>query len=96
MKRSTIEIIVGVVVIVALVVGALAIGGDSDWGGADGGASDMIDATGYTPWFESGLWAPPSGEVESMLFALQAALGAGVACFVLGYWAGQSRREKKS
>ena len=32
---------------------------------------------GYKPWFEP-LWKPPSAEVETMLFALQAALGAGV------------------
>ena len=38
---------------------------------------------GYKPWFEP-LWKPPSDEVESMLFALQAALGAGVIGYVIG------------
>ena len=37
----------------------------------------------YKPWFEP-LWEPPSGEVASMLFALQAALGAGVIGYVIG------------
>jgi cobalt/nickel transport protein len=37
----------------------------------------------YKPWFEP-LWEPPSGEVASMLFALQAALGAGVLGYVIG------------
>ena len=30
----------------------------------------------YKPWFRS-IWQPPGGEIESLLFALQAALGAG-------------------
>jgi cobalt/nickel transport protein len=37
----------------------------------------------YTPWFEQ-IFAPPSAEVESGLFALQAALGAGVFGYALG------------
>lgn len=95
MKRSTIEIIVGILIILGLVVFALATGGDSEWGGADGGAEDMISETGYEPWFESPLWAPPSGEVESLLFAIQAAIGTGVACTIFGYWLGQSRSRKE-
>ncbi|MDN4517150.1 energy-coupling factor ABC transporter substrate-binding protein [Mycolicibacterium austroafricanum] len=37
----------------------------------------------YSPWFEQ-VFAPPSAEVESGLFALQAALGAGVFGYALG------------
>jgi cobalt/nickel transport protein len=37
----------------------------------------------YKPWFAP-LWKPPSDEVETMLFALQAALGAGVLGYVIG------------
>lgn len=37
----------------------------------------------YKPWFEP-LWKPPSDEVETMLFALQAALGAGILGYVIG------------
>ncbi len=37
----------------------------------------------YEPWFSS-LYEPASGEIESLLFAVQAALGAGVAGFILG------------
>lgn len=93
MKRSTIEVIVGFVIILGLIVYALASAGESEWGGADGGAADMIDESGYEPWFESPLWAPPSGEVESLLFAIQAAIGTGVACLIFGYWLGQSKRK---
>ena len=46
----------------------------------------MIDEAGYQPWFEP-LWTPPSKEIESLLFSLQAALGAGL----LGYYVGLRR-----
>lgn len=39
----------------------------------------------YKPWAKS-LMEPPSGEVESLLFSLQAALGMGF----LGYWYGSA------
>lgn len=55
-----------------------------DFGGADGLAEPEIRAN--DPGFEPGaspLFEPP-GEVESGLFALQAALGAGVLGYVLG------------
>ncbi len=55
--------------------------------GADGKAEEMITqiAPDYEPWFEP--LFEPAGETESMLFALQAALGAGV----IGYWLGCAR-----
>ena len=37
----------------------------------------------FKPWFTP-VWAPPSNEMESMLFALQAAIGAGVLGYVIG------------
>ncbi|MBS1160638.1 MAG: cobalamin biosynthesis protein CbiN [Proteobacteria bacterium] len=57
------------------------------FGGADNKAQAAIGeiAPGYKPWF-SPLLEPASGEIASLLFALQAALGAGV----IGYWLGAS------
>jgi cobalt/nickel transport protein len=43
----------------------------------------------YQPWFNS-LLKPPSGEIESLLFALQAALGAAVIGYYAGYVRGKS------
>lgn len=65
--------------------------------GADGQAKDLVGKIdpSYQPWVSS-LVAPPSGEIESLLFALQAALGAGF----IGYWLGtavtrdKQRRER--
>ncbi|ABN07253.1 Cobalt transport protein CbiN [Methanocorpusculum labreanum Z] len=101
MKKSHLEILVGVLVIVLLVVATLAIvqsgtGDEEGWGGADSGAAEMIDATGYTPWFES-IWAPPSGEIESLFFCIQTAIGAIIIGYFFGYWnaSAKARRGKK-
>jgi len=37
-------------------------------------------------------WKPPSGEIESCLFALQAALGGICVGSVFGYWIGQKKK----
>jgi len=56
--------------------------------GADDKAKDLITTIvpDYKPWFKP-LMEPPSGEIGSLLFALQAALGAGF----IGYWYGSSK-----
>ncbi|MBU3177178.1 energy-coupling factor ABC transporter substrate-binding protein [Clostridium estertheticum] len=48
-----------------------------------------IDAN-YKPWFYS-IWTPPSAEIESLLFSLQAAIGSGVVCFFFGYAKGKAK-----
>lgn len=62
--------------------------------GSDDQAREAVAAIdpGYEPWF-SPLWEPPSGEVASLLFALQSALGAGAVCYALGYWRGRRKKE---
>lgn len=69
---------------------------DSDFGGADGQAEELITeiSPDYEPWAES-LIEPPGGETESLLFCLQAALGAGVLGFGFGYLAGRKRSDSK-
>ncbi|MFC7328433.1 energy-coupling factor ABC transporter substrate-binding protein [Marinactinospora rubrisoli] len=53
--------------------------------GADGQAEEAVGelAPHYEPWFAP-LYEAPSGEIESGLFALQAAIGAGVIGYCLG------------
>ena len=61
--------------------------------GADDKAKDLVGeiAPDYQPWFTP-LIEPASGEIASLLFALQAALGAGF----IGYYLGVSvTREKQ-
>ncbi|MDD3233147.1 MAG: cobalt transport protein CbiN [Candidatus Methanomethylophilus sp.] len=90
MKNRTIYVI-GFAVIALLVVGALAYGAanGSEFGGSDDAGGDIIaDENGgsYTPWTH-GIWGGyelPS-ETESFLFALQAAIGAVIIGFFIGY-----------
>ena len=58
--------------------------------GADDQAEKAINevSKNYKPWFAP-LWKPPSTEVESFLFALQAAIGAGAIGYILGYLRGK-------
>ncbi|MFC5958495.1 energy-coupling factor ABC transporter substrate-binding protein [Streptomyces pratens] len=75
--------------VAALAVLPLALGlGDhkeEPFAGADGEAETAITEIepDYEPWF-SPLYEPPSGEIESGLFALQAAIGAGVLAYYFG------------
>lgn len=68
--------------------------GDHEWGGADGEAEGVIsEITGgtYRPWIDP-VWEPPSGEIESLLFSLQAALGG----LIIGYFLGYHHRARKA
>lgn len=58
---------------------------NAEFAGADGLAETAVTeiAPNYKPWFSS-IYEPASGEIESLLFALQAAIGAGVMGFILG------------
>jgi cobalt/nickel transport protein len=63
----------------------------AEWGGSDGEALNVIgDLTGgaYQPWAEP-LWEPPSGEIESLLFSLQAAIGSIIIGYFFGYYRGK-------
>ncbi|MFD3545770.1 energy-coupling factor ABC transporter substrate-binding protein [Streptomyces sp. NPDC058655] len=65
-------------------------GKEEPFAGADAQAESAISELkpDYEPWF-SPLYEPPSGEIESALFALQAALGAGVLAYYFGVRTGR-------
>ena len=69
---------------------------DSEFGGADGAAEEVITQIDkdYEPWFES-IMEPPGGETESLLFSLQAALGAGVFAYGMGYLVARKKYKKE-
>jgi cobalt/nickel transport protein len=81
-----------ILAVIALAVLPLVLIKDAEFGGADGQAEEAIGQINadYKPWFSS-LYEPPSGEIESLLFSLQAALGAGVIGYGLGYLRGKKR-----
>ncbi len=63
-------------------------------------ATDSINVTaieqvkpGYKPWFEPVI-KPSGGEIETFLFATQAAIGSGVTCYILGLYKGRTERRK--
>ncbi|MGB3404925.1 MAG: energy-coupling factor ABC transporter substrate-binding protein [Microcoleaceae cyanobacterium] len=71
---------------------------EGEYGGADGEAEEMISEIkpDYQPWFNS-ILELPSGEVESLLFVSQAAIGAGIIGYVIGLYKGrQQGRNRKS
>ena len=53
------------------------------FGGTDAAVTTMLKQGGTEPWFDP-IFEPGSGEIESGLFGLQAALGAGVLGYALG------------
>jgi cobalt/nickel transport protein len=48
---------------------------------------------GYQPWFQPVI-KPSGGEVETFLFATQAAIGSGITCYILGLYKGRTERRK--
>ena len=88
-----------IVVLLIAVIGLLSafvpqmIGITAQRGGADAAAANkIVKMSDYKPWF-SPIWKPPSGEIESLLFSLQAAIGAGIIGYIAGLYTG--RKEKK-
>lgn len=88
------NIVLACFVIILVVIPLVFVRGE--YAGADGEAEGVIAEVnaGYTPWFQS-LWEPPSGEIESLLFALQAAIGAGIICYCIGYQIGKSKKDEE-
>ena len=61
---------------------------------SDDQGSEWILSTGYTPWVNP-LWEPPNSDIESGLFALEAAVGAGIMGYVFGIWHTEEKMRKK-
>ncbi|MEA5552545.1 energy-coupling factor ABC transporter substrate-binding protein [Anabaena cylindrica UHCC 0172] len=84
-----------VVAVFALAVAPLIFVRDGEFTGSDNQAEKAITEIqpGYKPWFKS-FFEPASGEIESLLFASQAALGAGVLGYAIGLYKGRSQQQK--
>lgn len=94
MKKWTNWLLVAGVVLLAAI--PLLVVKNSHFGGSDDAAEKAISevAPNYTPWFAP-LAEPPGSETESLLFAVQAALGAGVVGYGIGFYRGRGEQKKK-
>ena len=86
------------VIVAIIVIAPLAIyngHGEDDgyFGGSDDAGGQVIEESGYKPWFES-IWEPPSGEIQSLIFCVQTAIGAIIIGYFFGYW--RSERKYKN
>lgn len=91
-KKST-KVILAIIILLLCVIPLLTLKG-AEFGGSDDQAEGVIEEVNpdYEPWFEP-LIEPASGEIESLLFALQASIGAGVIFYYLGYNRGKKHHE---
>ncbi len=88
-------LLIGGVVALALI--PLFVVKDGKFGGADDQGKEAITKINpeYKPWFES-FMQPASSEIAGLLFAVQAALGAGVLGYAIGLYKGRSEAKQLS
>jgi cobalt/nickel transport protein len=84
-----------ILAVIALAVTPLILIRGAEFAGADSQAEAAIGEVkpGYQPWFKP-LFEPPSGEIESLLFSSQAALGAGIIGYAIGLYKGRSQQQR--
>ena len=89
MRRQNALLALGVVALAVLPL-ALVSPGDEMFRGSDDRATQLIETLrpGYHRLMQP-LWTPPSSEIETLLFGVQSALGAGALAYCLGYWRGR-------
>jgi len=95
-KKYKLELITVIAVLAFVVIFLwVSAGGSHEFSGSDDvGSQKIAELTGhpvesFTPVIPQ--YVPPSGEIESTLFALQATFGGFVLGLVFGYWLGQRK-----
>jgi cobalt/nickel transport protein len=89
-RFSVVNVLLFLGVIILVAVPLIFVSGE--YGGSDDQGQAQIEKShpDYKPWFSS-IYEPPSGEVSSGLFAIQAAIGGGA----LGYYFGVARTRRR-
>lgn len=96
--RYTLEVltIIAIVAFCAVFLFTSSTKGEAEFVGSDNAGSGLIaelsgkSVESFQPLIPQ--WEPPSGEIESCLFALQAAIGGILVGGVFGYWLGQKKQ----
>lgn len=90
MRRSHYYLL-GIAAVAVILVSAVLLNPNSDFAGTDDGGGDVIGDVDpdYEPWF-SNIWEP-SGELQTLFFTLQAAIGA----LIIGYFLGSNKVRKE-
>lgn len=94
-NKSLLKNLILIAIVIGLAVLPLLMLKDAEFAGADdkAGKAIMEINADYKPWFSS-IIEPKSGEIASLLFALQAAIGSGIVFYVLGYMVGRKKKEE--
>lgn len=94
-NKGIIKNLLLVLIVIGLAIFPLFIAKNAQFSGADSLAENAILEINadYKPWFAP-IWEPPSGEIESLLFSLQAALGAGFIGYYIGFARGRKKKEE--
>ena len=81
----------GLLAVAVILVSAILLNPNSDFSGTDDGGGEVIGEVDpdYQPWFQS-VWEP-SGELQTLFFTLQAAIGA----LIIGYFLGSNKVQKE-
>lgn len=87
----SILVFVGLFLATSMMMPTAEFAGSDDEGSRQISAITGISETDFQPLIPQ--WTPPSGEIESALFALQAAVGGIVLGYVFGSWQAQRRVE---
>ncbi|MEN9213711.1 MAG: energy-coupling factor ABC transporter substrate-binding protein [Gloeomargarita sp. DG02_4_bins_56] len=84
-----------ILAVVGLAAIPLVIRRGAEFAGADAQATEAVEALqpDYEPWVNP-VFEPASGEIESLLFALQAGLGAGVMGYIMGRYQSRWQNEQ--
>ena len=96
--RYTLEILAGIAIIAfcALFLYTSATMNGAEFAGSDNVGSGLVAELSGTPLenFQPLIpqWEPPSSEIESCLFALQAAFGGILVGGIFGFWIGQKKK----
>lgn len=100
MKHNKKTVIILLVIVLALILVPLFALKGAEFGGSDDAGSEKIEEIQgeYEPWFtpvfETALGGEIPGEIESLLFCVQTAIGVGVIAFTMGRLVERKKYEK--